>query len=247
MKKIFLVIALGIAAMACQKNNSDTALKEGKIVINASTRSEVSEANTSSKTVLDESLIPQTKDLNVEITGNGTTQNWESLTEFRKAIDGGLTFASAPHTVTLSYGEKGVEGWSQPYFEGSTTVDVPMYGLSVDADIMVTLANSIVSIKTTELFDGYFPTSSFKINGTDWDASKREMLFVNPGEISITCEAVRQSGSTTKFESFVTLKPTTHHIVVFDLSTAGNAVVNIVFDDQIVETIELEFELNENA
>jgi hypothetical protein len=247
MKKIFLAIAVAVVAMACHTNDSESALKEGKIVINTSTRSEVSEANTTSKTVLDEALVPSTKDLKVEIKNNETTQSWESYSKFEEALNEGLTFASGLHTITLSYGEKGVEGWSKPYFEGSAIVDVPMYGLSVEADVLVALANSIIKVETTEQFDGYFPTSSFKINGIDWDASKREMLFMNTGEVSVICNAKRTTGAAATFESKLQLKASTLHKVVFDLSTAGKAVVNITFDDEIVETVELEFELNENA
>ncbi len=246
MKKIFFAIALAVVATACH-TNGDEALQVGKIAINATTRADVTEANTSGKTVLDESLVPSEKVLKVEISSNGTTQTWATLSEFEQAIAEGLTFAAAPHTITLSYGEKGVEGWSKPYFEGSTTVLVPMYNLSVDADVVVGVANSIVSVETTEQFDGYFPSSSFKINGVDWDTSKKELLFMNPGEVTFSCDAVRPTGKPTTFEGSLLLKAATHHKIVFDLSTAGKAVVNITFDDEIVETVELEFELNENA
>jgi hypothetical protein len=246
MKKILFAIALAIVAVACHTKEGDE-VQFGKITINTSTRSEVSEANTTSKTVLDEALVPSTKDLKVEIEGNGTTQTWATFSEFEQALDEGLTFASGPHTITLSYGEKGVEGWSKPYFEGKSVVDVPKYGLSIEANILVALANSIITIETTEQFDGYFPTSSFKINGTDWDPSKKEMLFMNTGEVSVICNAKRTTGADATFESKLQLKASTRHKVVFDLSTAGKAVVNITFDDEIVEVVELDVELNENA
>ena len=246
MKKILFAIALAIVAVACHTKEGDE-VQFGKITINASTRSDVSEANTTGKTVLDETLVPSTRDLKVEIEGNGTTQTWETYAEFEQAVSEGLTFPSAPHTITLSHGEKGVEGWSKPYFEGKSVVEVPTYGLSVEADILVALANSIITIETTEQFDGYFPTSSFKINGIDWDASTREMLFMNTGEVSVICNAKRTTGADATFESKLQLKASTRHKVVFDLSTAGKAIVNITFDDEIVETIELEVELNENA
>ena len=245
MKKILFALAFAVVATACHTNDSAT-LKEGQIIINASTRSDVGSDDTS-KIVLDDALVPETKNLKVEIKNNEATQTWATLAEFEQAQNEGLSFVSGLHTITLSYGEKGVEGWSKPYFEGSTTVDVPMYGLSVDADIVVALANSIITVETTEQFDGYFPTSSFKINDIDWDASKGEMLFMNTGEVSVICNAVRTTGSTATFESKLQLKASTRHKVIFDLSTAGKAVVNITFDDEIVETVELEFELNENA
>ena len=70
---------------------------------------------------------------------------------------------------------------------------------------------------------------------------------MNAGEVTITCEAVRQTGKSEKLEVTVTLQPTTRHTVLFDLSTAGSAKVNVTFDGEIVEVTEEEFELNENA
>lgn len=245
MKKILFAIALAVVATACHTNEGGE-VKVGKIAIEAATRAEVSE-NSEGRLVLDESLVPSAEELKVEIVGNDNTFTWATLAEFNEAVNGGLTFASAPYNVTLSYGEKGAEGWSKPYFEGSTSVEVPMYGLTAEATVEVEMKNSIIAIETTDNFNGYFPTSTFKINGIEWDATKSDMLFMNEGEATITCEATRQTGSVTTLESVVTLRPTTRHKVVFDLSTAGNATVNIAFDNEIVETIELEFELNENA
>ena len=245
MKKILFALALAVVATACHTNEGGE-VKVGKIAINAATRSDVSE-NSDNKFVLNESLVPSADDLKVEIVGNDNTFTWATLAEFNEAVSNGLAFTSASYNVTLSYGEKGVEGWSKPYFEGSTSVEVPQYNLSVDANIEVILLNSIIAIETTDNFNGYFPTSSFKINGIEWDSTKEEMLFMNVGEVTISCEAIRQTGTTTTLESVVTLKPPTRHNVVFDLTTVGNTKVNISFDDTIVETIELEFELNENA
>ena len=244
MKKILFAIALAVVAIACQNSGDDATAQVGKIAISAATRSEVSN-NTEGRITL--ANVPTVEELNVEIVGNDKTQTWATLAEFNTAVSEGLTFTSAPYTVTLSHGEKGVEGWSKPYFEGSTNIEVPMYGLTAKVNIEVVLANAIVAITTTEQFDGYFPQSSFKVKNIEWVADKEEMLFVNTGEVKITCEAVRQTGKTTTLESIVTLKPTTHHTVVFDLSTAGNAEVKVTLDDKIVEVVEQEFELNENA
>ena len=247
MKKILFAIALAVVATACHTSQEEGEVKVGKIAINATTRSEVSE-NTDGKFVLSESLVPSAEELKVEIEGNGETFAWATLAEFNEAVEGGLTFTTAPYAITLSHGEKGAEGWSKPYFEGSTSVEVPGYLLTATADVALVLTNSIIAIETTEQFDGYFPTSSFKINKFEWDAAKEELLFLNAGkEVTITCKATRQTGKEESFESVVTLKPTTRHKVVFDLSTAGHAVVNISFDNEIVETIEMEFEMNDNA
>ena len=243
MKKILFAIALAFVAIACQNNEGDTTAQVGKIAITATTRGEVN--NTEGRLTLTD--VPSAEELKVEVVGNDKTQRWATLAEFNAAVSEGLTFASAPYIATLSHGEKGAEGWSKPYFEGSASVEVPMYGLTAEANIEVVLANSIVAIETTEQFRGYFPQHTFKVKDIEWVADKEEMLFVNAGEVKITCDAVRQTGKATTLETTLALRSTTRHTVVFDLSTAGNAEVSVRFDDEIVEKIELEFELNENA
>ena len=245
MKKILFAIAHAVVATACHTSQEEGEVKVGKIAINATTRSEVSE-NTDGKFVLSESLVPSAEELKVEIEGNGETFAWATLAEFNTANEG-LRFISAPYAITLSYGEKGVEGWSKAYYEGSTSVEVPMYGLTAEAYIEVILQNSIVAIEATDNFKGYFPQRTFKVKNIEWDAAKEELLFLNAGNVKVTCEAVSQTGKASTFETVVTLKSTTRHTVLFDLSTAGNAKVDVTFDGQLVEVVEQEFELNENA
>ena len=74
-----------------------------------------------------------------------------------------------------------------------------------------------------------------------------ESLFMNSGEVTISCEATRQTGTKSELSTKVTLKPATRHTVKFDLSTAGNASVVITFDDTLEEVVELEFEMNDKA
>ena len=256
MKKILFAIALAVVATACNNQEEHNAqLKEYGIAIEAATRTEVSENGSEEGKFSLQSwgVIPSTSDLKVEITGNGTTHTWETLAAFQAENDipdseaKNILFPAAPHTVTLSYGEKGVEGWSKPYFEGSTVVEVPKFEIVAQAQVEVVLANSIVAIETTDTFKGYFPQSTFTVNGFEWDAITHDLLFMNAGEVTINCKAVRQTGKTVDLESKIVLKPTTRHTILFDLSTAGNAVINVRLDNEIVETIELEFELNDKA
>ena len=240
MKKIFFAIALASMAVACHTN--DSTAEVGSIAINAATRNEVTDS-TEGRFILADA--PAAENLKVEIVGNGKTQTWATLADFNAAKE--LRFISAPYTITLSYGEKGVEGWSKAYYEGSTSVEVPMYGLTAEADIEVVLQNSIVAIEATDNFKGYFPQRSFKVKNIEWNDTKEELLFLNVGNVKITCEAVSQAGKTSTFETTVTLKQATRHTVIFDLSTSGNAKVDVTFDGQIVEIVEQEFELNEKA
>lgn len=248
MKKILFAIALAVVVAACQPNNNDT-VQRGRLSISASTQNEVS-YNTSTSNgrwVLDSELVPREKDLSVEIVSNDNRYTWNTLTEFERAVNDGFLFVSAPYIITLAYGEKGAEGWSKPYFEGKTSVEIPGFELTAEAEVEVTLANSIVAIATTERFDGYFPQASFEVKGITWEPERKESLFVDAGEVTIVCTATRQTGKTTTLTSNVLLKPTTRHTILFDLSTAGNVDVEVSFDGDIVEVTEEEFELNDNA
>ena len=256
MKKILFAMALAVVATAC--NNGDeynSQLKEYGIAIEATTRAEVSENNSEDNIfqLRNWGVVPSVNDLKVDIFGNDTTWTWNTLAEFNAennipdSEEKKLLFPAVTLTVTLSYGERGVEGWSKPHFEGSAVVEVPKFELVAEAQVEVILTNSIVAIETTDNFNGYFPQSTFKVNGVEWDSTKHELLFMNAGEVTISCEAIRQTGKTSNLESKVVLKPTTRHTILFDLSTAGNTVVNVTLDDEIIETIELEFELNDNA
>ena len=248
MKKILFAIALAVVATACHTFDGDTtATQEGSIVIDAATRSEVTNSAEEGRFLLSDTDVPAAEELQVKIEGNDEVKTWATLADFNAAVAEGLRFISAPYTITLWYGEKGVEGWSKPYFEGSTSVEVPMYALTAKANIEVKLQNSIVAVETTDEFNGYYPQSSFKVKNFEWVADKGESLYLNVGSVKVTCEAVSQLGKSRTFETTITLKPTTRHRVVFDLSTAGSADVQVIFDGTIVEVVESEFELNENA
>ena len=260
MKKILFAIALAVVATACHTEENHEMQLFGKIAINASTRSETNDDNSPEAKfdLRNWGIVPSVNDLEVEISGNGTTYSWESLIAFNQEndipgadkSDKNLLFPATQHTVTLSHGEKGVQGWSKPYFEGSTTVEVPGYELLANAQVEVVLANSIVTIATTEDFNGYFPQSTFSVNDIEWSAANienHELLFVNPGEATIKCNATRHTGSVTEIIQSVELKPTTRHTILFDISTAGNTSVKISFDGDVIKEVELEVELNDRA
>jgi len=248
MKKILFAIALALVATACNtENEGDNTKQLGTIEIKTYTRSEVSNnGSTLADTFVLES-VPAESELRVEIVGNNETYTWATLAEYNNAVSNGLLFATAPYTVTLSHGEKGVEGWSKPYFEGSTTVEVPDYKLTANAEVLVALANSIIVIDTTEQFDGYLSEAKFTINGIEWNSTKGEHLFMNSGEVTIKCNAKRPTGKAVELTTKVTLQPATRYTALFDLSTAGKAEVTITFDGTIEEVMEEVFELNPNA
>lgn len=247
MKKILFVIALALVAVACN-NNEAVPTGEGFININATTRGEVADTSATGGTKITR-YLPQPESLSVKIEGENFLREWSSLKEFN--AEENLRFKSAPYTISLASDGEVKSGYGAAYFEGKAEVQVPDYDQTVKANIEVVLANSVVAITTTERFSGYFPSYKFSVNGIEYDFESGDLLFIEAGEAEIICEAVRQAdlsnGKTTTLKKSVTLRPTTRHILQFDLSTAGNVEVNISFDGEIVETVVLDVELNDKA
>ena len=250
MKKLIYLL-LAIATVACTSSKESGCVKmdgEGTIEIAATRSDEVGDTTTEGRTKI---ATPAVEELAVVISGNGETFEWSTLAEFKKEAGRGLTFKTAPYTVTLSHGEKVegvmVEGYGKPYFEGSTTVEVPGYGLSATAEVVVALANSILAITTTPNFDGYFQQAppKFTVRKIEWNAESAEMLFLNPGVATIECVVVKPSGKTLTVD--VELKAQTRHTAVFDLPNAGSTEVTVKFDNEILETKVEEFEMNDEA
>jgi hypothetical protein len=185
----------------------------------------------------------------VKIEGENFLREWSSLREFNAEEE--LRFKSAPYTISLASDGTVKNGYGAAYFEGKAEVQVPDYDQTVKANIEVVLANSVVAITTTERFRGYFPSYTFSVKGIEYDFESGDHLFIEAGETEIICEATRQAdlsnGKKTTLKKSILLRPTTRHILQFDLSTAGNVEVNISFDGEIVETIVLDVELNDKA
>ena len=250
MKKILFAMALALVMIACNKDNRSEATGEGAIALRANTQSEVTNTSGENITRLGK-YLPRESDLRVKMEGENFLREWTSLEEFNDECENGLLFKSAPYTITLSSGDSEASGYGAAYFTGKAEVVVPDYGQTADVTVDVALGNSVVTIQTTDLFDGYFPQSKFFVKDVEYLKDGYELLFVKSGEVEILCEAVRQadlaSGKVTTISKSVTLRPATHHILKFDLSTAGNISVEISFDDEVVEKVEIDVELNENA
>ena len=248
MKKILFAIALAVVATACN-NNEAVPTGEGFIKISAATRGEVADTSSADGVKITH-YLPQTESLSVKIEGEGLLREWSTLKEFN--AEENLRFKSAPYTITLASHAETKRGYGAAYFEGKAEVQVPDYDQTVKANIEVVLANSVVAITTTERFRGYFPSFKFSVKGIEYNFESGDLLFMEAGNAEVVCEAVRQahleSGKTTTIKKSVTLRPTTRHTLQFDLSTAGNLdIIEITFDDEFVETIEIEEELNDRA
>ena len=247
MKKILFAIALAVVATACNKDvepASATADKGTLAVCLAATGEVAADGGVTKVTVpAHDSFNMTIAEMDGTELYSGTLGEWDATT----------LYDAGEKRIRLWSGDMTIEGYDKPYFEGTATATVRGYGLATDVEVAVEVANAAIAIETTELFDKYFRTASFHVEtantpaGIDYDASAG-LLFVAPAAVTVCCAAEGPTG--TKYELRQTtpvLQPQKRNIVRFDMQSAGNVVVNIEFNNEIIATEIIEVELNDKA
>ena len=84
-------------------------------------------------------------------------KEWSSISEF----DNNELYKVGKYTLEATYGTIEEEGFEKPYYYGSTEVIVKENKVT-QASLSAKLANSMVSIATTEAFQSYFSSYSFQ-------------------------------------------------------------------------------------
>ena len=115
-------------------------------------------------------------------------------------------------------------------------------------------------METTESFDNYFVGGhTFELTteaGNKFDVSAQsEPLFIAPASFTVAGTAVKQAnqsgaeGATIALPEYkmVSAVAQTLYTVKFDVKDAGRATLEITLNEELVESIDIEQELNDNA
>ena len=253
MKKFFAFASLlALTLSACTEKEHQSEQKgEGQVTITLATSAEVdTRAQISCTTPVLEDFA-----LTIEGVGYDYAKEYASISEFN--ADNYLRFGQ--YRATVVAGDLADEGFNKPVFGGSQEFDVVARG-DVNVEITATIANAIVKVETTERFDSYFEGGhTLKLvtdAGNEFDVTNQsELLFIVPELFTITGTATKQPAQSDAEGVVVTLpeyKPEsvaaqTLYTVKFDVETAGGATLNITLNEALVESIDIEQELNDNA
>ena len=239
MKKILFAIALAVVATACNKDVESTSATtdRGTLAVRLTASTEVGDTtNEQNKTVV---ACPANEQFNLSIadTATGVKIYEGALGEY----DATTLIPSGDKSIRIWFGDINDEGYDKPYFEGAAMVEVGV-------------ANAAIAIETTELFDSYFQSATFTVvtenctEGHAFDTTAEGLLFVAPAEVTVKCLAVGPTGTKYEFSQRTpALQPQRRNIVRFDMKSAGNVVVNIEFNNQLVGSELIEVELNDKA
>ena len=253
MKKFFTIASLtALMLSACSKDEVRSEQEgKGKVTISCVASDAVAEtrANISCTTPTAEEFA-----LTIEGVDHTYSQEHASIAEFNE--DNYLHLGSYKATVVA--GDLADEGYNKPTFVGSEEFVVEARK-ETNVEITATIANAIVKVETTERFDRYFAgghtLTLTTAAGNAFDVSAQsEPLFIAPAAFTIAGTAIKQSAQSgaegaevALTYSSVEVKAQTLYTVKFDVEEAGSATLNITLNETLVESIDIEQELNDNA
>lgn len=174
-----------------------------------------------------------------------------SVEEFNNSDE----FKVGSYKIEAYYGKSSDEGFESPYYFGESQKFTVLENKVTNVSVNVALANTMVTISTTEAFDSYFGSASFQLNTAgstntfDYASNETRPLYMTPGEITVYAKVKRPSDgaeTTVKVISF-NAAARHHYSITADINngSAGNAVMNISFIDTVGEQIEVPIELSD--
>ena len=231
----------------------------GRIAIDFSTSGEV--ATRADGIQLEE--LPTPAQFVLKISGSATDANtstfskeWSSFAGYdyeEERLFHGL------YDVALTYGDPNIEGYGKVAFAAEAkNVVVENKNKTTNLALTATLANAIITIRTTDNFDGYFPVSKFSVTTSqdtiDFEKENPEHLFIAPqSNVKINCSCIRQSNLANEAyehlaaQVIANVEAKTRYVVTYDLTTAGRVKITIKLNEELIGTQVIDTEINPNA
>ncbi|MDE7437631.1 MAG: DUF4493 domain-containing protein [Muribaculaceae bacterium] len=189
-------------------------------------------------------IVPAPEEFSISLsrTDGSSSQRWANITAFNKE----KTFPIGEYTLSATYGNPDVEGFTNPYYEASETVVVTA-GDEKSINLTATLANCMVSIRYTDDFNAVFPSHSAAVKTAGHDfvvfaGDETRPAYMYPDEMSLSLTMTNAEGKQVTIQpAGFTAKPRRHYIVtigVTGLESQGNLALDVQFEEDVVaETI----------
>ena len=183
------------------------------------------------------------------------TAEYSNIAEFNE--DNYLHYGDYKASVVA--GDIAEEGYDKATFVGEAEFTVAARK-QTDVDITATIANALVKVEVTDAFKNYF-VGGYALElttaaGNKFDVSAQaEPLFITPGKFVVNGTAVKQANQSGAEGATITLPEysmenaaaQTFYVVKFDVKDAGRATLEITLNEELVSSIDIEQELNDNA
>lgn len=269
MKKLLFFSLVAMLAMACSKDDDQTAVAcpEGTGIVSLGVKPALSVEGTRAQVELPAgTTVPSGGEFALAITSQDSAtgfsgETWSSVNSFNENYKK-TYFKAGVYNAVVEWGTPSEEGENKPYFKGELQYNVVARQLTT-VTIPAKLANSIVKVEFTDTFKNYFENGANMTitsgNGNSWsvDYTTSPYIFVESGkELVIAGEATKQKPSasvdaqTVKFEDVAkTMSACTMYTYTYDVSTAGSVTVTVEITNEPLEEIVVSEgeELNDDA
>lgn len=254
MRKLFTLASLvALSMVACTNEEpKGEANEKGQVHfdLNLSNEVDVTRANVSCTT-------PTADEFTLRIDGvnHNFTAEYSNIAEFNE--DNYLHYGDYKASVVA--GDIAEEGYDKATFVGEAEFTVAARK-QTDVVITATIANALVRVEVTDAFKNYFVGGySLELTteaGNKFDVSAQaEPLFITPGKFVVNGTAVKQANQSGAEGATITLPEysmedavaQTFYVVKFDVKDAGQATLEITLNEELVSSIDIEQELNDNA
>lgn len=154
------------------------------------------------------------------------------------------------YTLKARYGAEGEEGFGKACFAAEKSLDI-LQSDTLEVALAARLANCMVQVATTEMFDAYFSDYSLTLTtgaGTviPFPKSEKRPAFIEVFRFHLAGTVTTFAGKTHEFSKTFEedLQPATFYTLRLDADSVGGIKFLIQFNDK-VETIVIEEDLNE--
>lgn len=195
--------------------------------------------------------IPDVGDFSLSI----AKENGELVSKWDKFSDYDAEATVVPvgtYTVSASYGDATTEGFDGLSYAGSTTANVAE-GETTDVTIDCTINKARVSISYTDAFKSYFTSysayvSSSRGNKIDYTADETRAAYFTPGNLDVYLNVTRPGVSGSVALKVKTLAAEVKHEYRLTMDVdAGTSTLNIIFNDDLESTQNVEFNISDAA
>ena len=255
MRKFFAIASLAALTLsACSNESPKSEMEgEGQVVINCAVATQVDET----RAYID-CTTPAAEEFELTIDGvsHTYTADYDTIAEFN---EGDNYLHSGSYKATVVAGDVTNEGYDKAVFVGSAEFSVEPRK-NTEVEVTAYIANALVKVEVTEAFETYFVGGhTLKLTtaaGNEFDVTAQtEPIFIAPAAFTISGTAVKQPNQSGAEGTEVALpeykneaaKAQTVHTVKFDVENAGRATLTITLNDTLVESIDIEQELNDNS
>lgn len=254
MKKIFTMASLLVLTLSACSDEANKGKTEGIGSVEFSLGFNTEVVDTRAQISC---TTPSTEEFALSIKGVSHTfeADFESIAEFNQEN----YLHEGTYTATVTAGSLSEEGYDMATFVGTQEFTIEARKKS-DVVITASIANTLVKVEVTDNFKAYFP-GGYNLEltteaGNSFDVTAQsEALFIAPASFTVNGTATKQPNQSGSQGTVVTLPEykmespaaKTLYTIKFDVAEAGSATLQITLNDTLVESVDIERELNDNA